>query len=327
MSDNHTTTAPAALSASELFDDWLSVREKASYDPLSREAAVPYRYIWKKWCGWLAEQRDSLDPLLYKDATSSEVHRFLLTGPSPSSKRKSASAPISPVTRDRYGRVLREIYAHGVSWGHMARNPVTMESVGAAPTDAERSGQILPPRVFEAMYRVLPLDPTTYEKRDNAIILILLECGLTSAELRGLRLDQIEKDFQHTGQYRLRIEGYRSAAQDRTISTSGAAGQALHKWLVHRKVMHRSTDVVFISEKRGPMSIQALFRLVAKVTGLACTLSGMEVPAHVGPSVIRNSLIVRLLNAGVPGDEVAKRMGVKEAKTLMRGLGLHLQQQ
>lgn len=51
MSDNHTTTAPAALSASELFDDWLSVREKASYDPLSREAAVPYRYIWKKWCG------------------------------------------------------------------------------------------------------------------------------------------------------------------------------------------------------------------------------------------------------------------------------------
>ena len=49
-------TTPALPNAGQLFEDWISTREHASYDPLSRAAAVPYRYIWKRWCDWLQEQ-------------------------------------------------------------------------------------------------------------------------------------------------------------------------------------------------------------------------------------------------------------------------------
>ena len=41
------------MNPTELFEDWLTERENDYYDPLSREAALPYAFIWKKWIDWL----------------------------------------------------------------------------------------------------------------------------------------------------------------------------------------------------------------------------------------------------------------------------------
>lgn len=317
-------TTPALPNAGQLFEDWISTREHASYDPLSRAAAVPYRYIWKRWCDWLQEQPGKPVEFAYLSAREFDVQQFLQHGSSPASSRKSRSAPTSPVTRQRYGRVLRELYQHAISFGHMnASNPVTDAAIGMPPTEVERGGQILPPRVFETLYLVLPADPTPYEKRDRAIMLLLLECALTPGELRSLKVSDVSKDTANPGQYVLRLDGPR-AAQQRDISTTGLAGYALHQWLVHRQIMRRSTEVIFISEKRGAMTRRALFGLVAKYITLACQTVRTDVPNHIGPMVIRNNCIVRWIKSGIPVVDICRRAGFKDEKSFLRGLQVHL---
>lgn len=299
------------------------MREHASYDRLSREAAEPYRYIWKSWCDWLGEQRDSADPYLYAAAGAQEMYRYLRVGPSPASKRKSKSAPTSPITRQRYGRVLKEIYQHGVNFGFCTSNPVSDAAIGEAPTTSERSAQVLPPTVFSCIPQVFPNDPTPYEKRDIAILLLLMDTAMTSGELRDLELKNIDKDLKDPGQFILRIDGPRTA-QRREISTRGPTGPALHKWLVYRNVMRRSTDVVFVSEKRGAMQRETLFRLVAKYVSWACARANVAVPNHIGPGTIRNTAIVRWLNSGESPATICLRTGIKDERTLLFRLKMHL---
>jgi site-specific recombinase XerD len=308
------------LSSEALFEDWISVREHASYEPLSRKSALPYKYIWKRWCDWLDEQSP---PMLYAQASTQDVHQFLWTGASPASKRKARSTLISPVTRQRYGRVLKELYQHAVNFGHLTSNPVTLQVIGMAPTTVERGGQILPPRVFEALYDVFPVEPTPYVKRDKAILFLILECALKAGELRNLQIDDVREDAQHPGQFLLRIDGPRGA-QQRNLLTTGPAGQALHDWLIHRKAMQRNTEVVFISEKRGAMTKRALFGMVSQLVIRACQMLHVDVPNHIGPMVVRNACIVRWYNMGKPIDEICLEAGYKDEKSFLRGLGVHL---
>jgi len=43
------------MNSSALFEDWLIERENDCFDPLSREAALPYSFIWKNGStGWAA---------------------------------------------------------------------------------------------------------------------------------------------------------------------------------------------------------------------------------------------------------------------------------
>lgn len=309
----------------DLFEGWISIRENESYDPLSRAASVPYAYIWKRWCDWLQEQPSNSGTHAYWEAGPRDVQEFLLNGSSPASGRKARSASTSPVTRQRYGRVLSVLYQFAVEHHHLSTNPVTEEIMGTPPTEEERGGQILPPRVFEALYLVLPVDPTPYEKRDKAIMLLLLECALTPGEVRNIKIGDVCKNTKNPGQYLLHLDGPRGA-QDRSISTTGAAGYALHQWLVHRKVMHRNTNVIFVSEKRGPMTRRALFGLVAKMITLACQVVRAEVPNHIGPMVIRNNCIVRWYNAGKPVVDICRDAGFKDGKSFMRGLRVHLKE-
>lgn len=328
------------LSSDQLLDDWLHLREVDSYDPLTREAAVPYRYIWRKWINWIHDA-DGRGDLAWKYASTEQATDFLQgnpaprelgrvdpaapsTGISPCSHRKSRSAPISPITRERYGRVLKEIYDYAKAHLHACEAPFTREVIGVAPTEVDRAGQILPPGVFEALAHVLDGDLPPFRKRDKAILYLLMHCGLTSAEVRSLKLGDVSKNFDHAGQYTLQIDGPRQA-QQRTLVTTGATGEVLHNWLVHRRVMHRKTDVVFISERKGALTGPALFLIIAPLVAAACKQAHVDVPNHVGPSIIRNTLIVRLYNSKrASAAEICRWMGIKDEKVLTRGLGMHM---
>jgi hypothetical protein len=52
---------------------------------------------------------------------------------------------------------------------------------------------------------------------------------------------------------------------------------------------------------------------------------GVPCPGHVGPGVIRNTVIVRRLRAGIDPAEICKALGIQDAKTLLRGLRHHLE--
>lgn len=311
------------LDSQALFESYLSSREHDRYDPLSRAAAQPYRYIWQAWCRWLAERYHDTNPALYRQAIENDAYQYLREGPSPASKRKTRTAAISAITRQRYGRVLREVYQHAVDFGYAESSPISERAMGQPPTVSERTGQILPPGVLQAVPAVLASDPTPYQMRDNAILMLLLDTAMTSSELRELTMDDVTKNFEDAGQYWLRIDGPRGA-QNRTISTRGPVGYALARWLSFRKHLERPTDAVFVSEKKGPMQRETMFRLIARVIGQACQHVGAEVPNHVGPATLRNAVIVHWLNLGASPTEVCQRTGIQDERTLLVRLKRHL---
>jgi len=320
---------PDLMVPAALFDDWLADRENDYHDPLSREAALPYSFIWKKWLDWLRDASPSRSqsglPPHFTQISLADAEAFLAYGPSPASKRnaKSSARRISPVTRQRYGELLSRVYAHAVMRGLMPDHPFTAELLGPLPTERERGGQVLPPGVFEALYQCMPAHPTPIELRDGAIMLLLLECGMTSAELRALEVAHVRKNRLHPGQFLLRLDGPR-LAQRREISTSGPAGPALQRWLAVRQTVGKPSALVFTSTQLDSLSKATLFALVYHQVEAACMAAAVPCPGHVGPGVIRNSVIVRRLRAGVSPMDICKDLGIKDAKTLLRGLSHHL---
>ena len=317
------------MNPSELFEDWLNERENDYYDPLSREAALPYAFIWKKWINWLCSDSPSRAqlgrPPHYLKASQEDALAFLNYGPSPASKRNSATSPrrISPVTRLRYGEVLTRVYAHAVMRGLITEHPFTAELLGRRPTERERGGQVLPPGVFEAMRDALPAELSPLAIRDRAIVLLLLECGLTSGELRTLEIGQVRKNKLEAGQYLIRVDGPRQA-QRREVSTTGQAGPALQQWLACRGDVGKTSTLLFRSTKLGTLSRNGLFTLVYRQVLAACNAVGVPCSGHVGPGVIRNTVIVRRLRAGLDPAQICKDLGIKDTKTLLRGLRHHL---
>ena len=318
-----------APSAQALFEDWLSVREHDSFAPLTREAAEPYRFIWKKWTDWLSNESPTANslrrPASYQDATPLDAERFLRDGPSPSSRRngKSPASPISPVTRLRYGRVLRELHNHAVFLGLCTTQPFTDSIIGPQPTLRQRGGQVLPPGVFEQLSRGVSRNPTSVEVRDDAMMLMLLQTGMTSGEVRDLTLQNVTRLPSRQTSFAIHIAGDRYKPS-REVRLSGRAGSTFQRWLMHLADMGKKTEFVFVSERGPQLQRAALFRLVASRVQKACEELGIPVPNHVGPGAIRNTVIVNRLRAGEPIHKVALAMGIKEERSILRGLGHHL---
>ena len=317
------------MNPTALFEDWLTDRENDYYDPLSREAALPYSFIWKKWIDWLGSASPSRSQLgrspNYLQASQEDALAFLTFGPSPASKRNpsTSSRRISPVTRQRYAEVLTRVYGHALMRGLITEHPFTDELIGNRPTERERGGQVLPPGVFEAMYDTFPVESSPLSVRDKAIVLLLLECGLSSGELRELAITHVRKNKLDLGQFLIRLDGPRQA-QRREISTSGESGPALQQWMSCRDDLGKTSPLMFRSTKTGTLSKNALFSLVYRQVLAACNAVGVPCPGHVGPGVIRNTVIVRRLRAGVDPAQICKDLGIKDTKTLLRGLRHHL---
>jgi len=56
----------------------------------------------------------------------------------------------------------------------------------------------------------------------------------------------------------------------------------------------------------------------------ACEELGIPSPIHMGSGFIRNTVIVNRLRAGEPSSKVASDMGIKEERSILRGLAHHL---
>lgn len=318
------------MSPYELFEDWLLDRESDVRDPLSRDAALPYAFIWKKWITWLDSRHpagsEPLDSLAYLSVSQEDAVAFLEHGPSPAAKRdgRSASRPISRVTRLRYAEVLSRVYAHAVFRGLLASHPFTPSLLVPRPTERERGGQVLPPGVFEVLQGCLSPNASVVRTRDEAIVLLLVECGLTSGELRTLKVPHVRENRDVAGQFWLSLDGPRRA-QCREVSTSGDAGLALQRWLACRDQLGKPGEWVFRSTHLDHLAKVTLFALVFQQVEAACRAVGVPCPAHVGPGVIRNSVIVRRLRAGVAPAVVCRDLGIQDPKTLQRGLRHHLE--
>lgn len=316
------------------FEHWLDNRDRPGTrqrERLTHAAAKPYRYIWKAWVTWLTSPRalangKTAPPLAddWTQARPAHVMQYLDKGvAAAASSRRGETAAISEITRRRYWRVLQMIYAHAVNQHIIEINPVMADDNVKPPQQENSEGLVLLGDQWRLVRLAITRGKTRWEQRDRAILHVLMDAALTTGELVGIRLHQVG---YHLTKVTIDIEGTR-ASQKRTVTLGQAASTELRMWLELRQgtPVQPSTDpgLVFITNRGRPMSSRMLFEQVSNTVIRGLRDGGLDLPQHIGPQVLRNSRIVMWLNAGVPVEEVCRRAGFKDFRSL-RGLRRHL---
>jgi integrase len=158
-------------------------------------------------------------------------------------------------------------------------------------------------------------------KRDHALLRVLGDCGLRSAELRGLRARDLRRPRANARHFRLFVHG--KGGREREVPVAEAAQAALEVWTaVHplaRGVALLDEHPLFVRlgrhahEEPRPLSAVAVHRIVRR----HCVAAGVpERLAH--PHAFRAYWATRCLEAGVPVHEVSARLGHVDLRTTAR---------
>lgn len=331
------TTTPTPIAAERVFAAWSGMRSVIALRTLSADSIQSYRSIWNSWCEFVAQRGCT-----WSGVDSADVRIFLETLPSSSATRSGAS----PVTQKRYFRVLKEIYGCAVASGWLPRNPVDHD---ALVSKSEAHDSLVFNRLdWAELYRhlppaaeVVPHNTQWQAVRDHSLLLMMMQAGLTVAELRGLdlahvhhprllwmdgaavlRLPFLPWEPEAKTALTLQIAGVR-AAQSRTLTLHGPCDIALLAWLSVRldmRIERQASSALYISQKGGSrLSAKSIFMLANHhvLHSLRDRYAGEDL-AHAGPMTLRNSCIVRWLDAGLEDAEVLARAGLKEAQALRR---------
>lgn len=309
--------AAAALpSADDLFDHWLQARGNDAWTPLTAEAAKPYRFIWGAWSKYLLGQL--VPPVAWHEASAVEVLHFINHIPQTAKGRK-----VSDITRRRYWRVLDRVYDHALFNGWIELNPVHAVARTERPPSEDPKGAILSEAMWQAGISHIPAGDDLIGARDRAVLMLLFELGLAPEELRLLRVDNLlhgeaAQDGGATQIIGVHIEGEREN-QQRKLPVSPALAQGLAHWLRARAQYPamQGEPSLFCSRKSRTLSNHTLLHLVTKTLSEAARNAGLPTPPRLGPQIVRNTAIVRWLNAGMPLPEVVERAGLKNANGLL----------
>jgi integrase len=150
---------------------------------------------------------------------------------------------------------------------------------------------------------------------------VLGDCGLRSAELRGLRARDLRRPRANARHHRLYVHG--KGGREREVPVPQAVQQALEAWLnVHplaRGVGLLDEQPLFVrlgrhgNEEPLPLSAVGVHRLVRRHSQAAGVPERL---AH--PHALRAYWATHLLEAGVPVHEVSARLGHVDLRTTAR---------
>ena len=204
------------------------------------------------------------------------------------------------------------------------RSPATSAarttSRGAGPAARARAPETLTDTDYADLLRV-PDRRTLAGKRDYALLRVLGDCGLRSAELRGLCARDLRRPRSNARHHRLFVRG--KGGREREVPVPQAVQEALEAWLkVHplaRGVALLDEHSLFVRlgrhghEQPLPLSAVAVHRLVRR----SCAAVGVpERLAH--PHALRAYWATQCLEAGVPVHTVSARLGHVDLRTTAR---------
>jgi len=267
----------AASSGEVAFDGW--AQQQIRQDELSVQSAADYKYLWMAYLGWCSDHLESWSTIHAQDL------RKFLDDPAPGkgTGRRRAIHPtrMSAYTRQRYWRLLFGVYAYASRAGLLSHNPTLdveqdeRPSIGAA----DRQSQVLEPFVFAQLAdpaRIATLFPAHTEAnwwhaRDRALLAVLVETGITVAELIALRgVDLVETGQGRASPIPSRQRSLFSAVEEgalrldvmetsvnvgRSLVIRGEYAPLLHDWLQWRQrlLTERCAFRVPLSERAGFM--------------------------------------------------------------------------
>lgn len=308
------TPVLVAMRGDNAFDHWLLTCGQNPWEPLSPDAAKPYGFIWHSWLRFLATADDG-DPHAWAHSTPQQVLAFINHGPQSPKNTKP-----SDITRRRYWRVLDRVYDHAVLHRWAASNPAQGITAQDMPPSEDPKGAVLSARMWRALERQIPQPDDLISCRDRAVLMLLMELGLTPEEVRLLEIGHLRWSEQEEAPrtiVALQIEGERDK-QSRTLPISAKLDAALRHWLQARAGYHamQGQPALFCTRKAPQLSNHTLLHLVTKTLKQAAAASRLDEPARMGPQVLRNTVLVQWLDAGCSVQEVLERAGMKSPNAL-----------
>ena len=140
------------------------------------------------------------------------------------------------------------------------------------------------------------------EKRDYAILMLFLNCGIRRSELVGLNLTDVYED-------RIRVVG--KGDKERFVYFGSACRKAIDAYLEERKQIELSDNrALFGSRDKNRISVTAVHRLVKKAL-LQAGLDSTQFSAH----KLRHTAATMMLSGGVDVKTVQEVLGHENLNT------------
>ncbi len=309
IADTAITVAPAPAAAGPELR-WRNLYGEA--ERIAARAASPstrrqYGAIFRAFCDWLAAQlhRPPLVGDLDADVLAAYGRHLTTCG-------GRGGRPAAPATSRVYMSMIRAL-ARDLGLGEQTAD-VRIPRHEPGPPEALTNTD------YANLLRV-PDRRTLAGKRDHALLRVLGDCGLRSAELRGLRARDLRRPRSNARHYHLYVHG--KGGREREVPVPDATLAALDAWLkVHplaRGAGLRDEEPLFIrigrhgTEPPLPLSSVAVHRIVRH----GCQEAGVpDRLAH--PHALRGYWATRCLELGVPVHEVSARLGHADLRTTAR---------
>lgn len=238
---------------------------------------------WQTFSIGTGKNPDTFDPL---DVTASDLRLWFAT---------LAEQGASPATMRRKLQALRTFYRYLMLRGLTDRNPATQI------IPVRKGGRRLPiyfreQQTSEALDDYNPVAPTPAQARDHLIALILYTTGIRVSELTTLR--DADTDTAHR---ELKVHGKRN--KERIIPFGSELAEAIDTYRTLRDRHEPPTDTLIVTDRRQPMSRQAVYRIVRRV------FTGHVNAQRISPHILRHSCATDMLNAGADITAVQQMLG------------------
>lgn len=232
--------------------------------------------------------------------TTSEIFDFLSYLASDRTQNPDASAPeygISPAARARKLSTIKSFYKYlTVRTKQLTENPV-------ADLEYPKLRKSLPKYLtMEQSAALLQSVSGPNAKRDYAIIMLFLNCGIRRSELVGLNLTDVYAD-------RIRVVG--KGNKERFVYFGAACRRAIDAYLPEReKKILSDNRALFGSRDNNRISVTAVHRLVKK----ALTQAGLDA-AQFSAHKLRHTAATMMLSGGVDVKTVQEVLGHENLNT------------
>ena len=151
-----------------------------------------------------------------------------------------------------------------------------------------------------------PDQQTWYGRRDHALLLVAVQTGLRLSELTGLR-----REDMHLGTAaHVRCVG--KGRRERCTPLTKQAVAAMKAWLPE---LAKRTDWLFPNAQGSRLSADAVQRLLSKYQRIACDACPSLKKKRVTPHVLRHTLAMTLLQAGIDRSVIALWLGHESVET------------
>lgn len=319
-----------------LFEAWKAARlQDVHRKPMGTTGLEQADFLWRKWLGFCAARR-----ITWQTAAPADVRAF-----SGDITPRGGAGQVSPVTLRRYWRLLNDLYAYALLSQRIAHNP----AAEVMPAISEKTSSLaLAAPMWAQLQDNLPAGPAAKDRRNRLVLLLMMRCALTVAEIISLKIasaqahegspeavaarlalaglplfaldTETDNDFMAPlaacPTYTLQLSGSRPV-QTRQLVLDRATSAALREWLpARRKGPAGEDERLIVGDANGKaITPKGLYNIAQAFIDRHLPGSAL---GQSGPNTLRNTCISTWLNQGVPIGEIQRRCGLKDHSVLVR---------